>query len=481
MSIEKTQRGKKKTSRRLLLAAAMVFAVGVIVLLGMYINLCRVELTTEPITGDVYEFNADAVTMEQDGKAYVFTNNFIGDGENKLMYAWYVHKDGAGDPIYQRRYFLGNQFRFTPDDDGQPHIYEIKAWVLSPDGRHKNAYCSQTITQGLDYELTEEHKPINLIFTIDVEDDRGGVPNLIEGDLGEKGTYGVDYIMDCFEEHDMQAVFFTNVYEDINYSGEYEDYMENLVRRIDSRGHEVALHSHENPLLEGFFDKTLDNYNVDEQTEILEHGCSFIEKATGKRPITFRGGSYIANDDTFEAMRRCGIKYDSSSFYFHYNNAFSGYAAINQSYDVNGIIEFPVISIYDRAGKENKMDIDRLSWEELLTVIRQMQLKEDFPVVQIMFHSFTFLEQNPYGQQVSLIDEGNKQVYDVDIPDRESFNNLLRAISQDDSINVITFRDLEKMNYQAPSLSSDDIFYVPTEKGKNAAEVFDLSSAVTAE
>lgn len=481
MSTEKSANKKNKTLRRFLLAAAMVFAVIVIVVAGIYIRLCHVEYTAEPIKGDVYDFNADAVTMEIDGDTYVFTNNFIGDGSGRLMYAWYVHKDGAPNPIYRRRYFLGNQFRFTPEDDGTPHVYEIKAWVLSADGRIKNAYCKETITRDLDYSLTDAHKPINLIFTIDVEDCRGGVPNLIEGNLGEKGSYGIDYIMDRFEEHDMKAVFFTNVYEDVNYSGEYEDYMENLVARIDSRGHEVALHSHENPLLEGFFDKTLDNYNVDEQTEILEYGCSFIEEATGKRPITFRGGSYIANDDTFEAMRRCGIKYDSSSFYFHYNNSFSGYAAVNQSYDVGGIIEFPVISIYDCSGKENKMDIDRLSWEQLLAVIRQMQLKEDFPVVQIMFHSFTFLEQNPFGQKVSIIDEGNKQVYDVDIPDRESFDQLLDAISADESINVITFRDLEKMNYQAPSLDSDGIFYVPTEKGKTAAEGFDLSSAVTAQ
>ena len=75
----------------------------------------------------------------------------------------------------------------------------------------------------------------------------------------------------------------------------------------------------------------------------------------------------------------------------------------------------------------------------------------------------------------------HKQVYDVDIPDRESFDQLLDAISADESINVITFRDLEKMNYQAPSLDSDGIFYVPTEKGKTAAEGFDLSSAVTAQ
>jgi len=459
----------------------MVFAVMVIVVIGMYINLCHIEYTTEPISGDIYDFNADAVTMEIDGDSYIFTNNFVGDGSGRLMYAWYVHKDGAPDPIYRRRYFLGNQFRFTPDDDGQPHIYEINAWVLSADGRLKNAYCKETITRDLDYSLTEAHNPINLIFTIDVEDCRGGVPNLIEGNLGEKGSYGVDYIMDTFEKHDMKAVFFTNVYEDINYSGEYEDYMENLVADIDSRGHEVALHSHENSLLGDFYNKSIANYDVEQQTEIIEYGCSFIEKATGRRPVSYRGGAYIANDDTFEAMRRCGIKYDSSSFYFHENNAFSGYAAVNQSYDVNGVMEFPVVSIYDCSGKENKMDIDRLSWEQLIAVIRQMQLKEDFPVLQIMFHSFTFLEQNPYGQQVSIIDEGDKQVYGVDIPDRESFEHLLEAISQDDSINVITFRDLEEMNYQAPSLSSDDIFYVPTEKGEAAAEGFDISTAVTAE
>ena len=462
--------------RTLLCVLGVIVLIGALALLGIYLRLSHFELSGEAVPGDIYAFNADAVTMEQVGDSYVFTNNFVGDGETKLMYAWYVHIDGEGEPAYRRRYCLGNQFTFTPKNDGEAHIYEIKAWVLSPDGRWKNAYCHQTITVGLDCDHPaadeDELNPIYLIFTIDVEDERGDVPNLIEGDLGEKGVWGVDYIMEQFEERGMRGVFFTNVYEDINYTGEYEDYMEDLVRRIDSRGHEVALHSHENPLLAGFYDKTIDQYDLDRQTEIIEYGCSFIENATGRRPISFRGGSYIANDDTFEALSRCGIMYDSTSFYFHYNNHFSGYASINQSYSVGDIIEFPVISIYDRSGSENKMDLDRLFWQEIITIIRQMQRRDDFPVVQIMFHSFTFLEHNPYGADTPIYDEGNKQIYDVDVPDRENFETLLDVIAQDDSIQVVTFRDLAEMNYCAPALDSDAMFYVPTEKGTSASDSF---------
>ncbi len=475
---------KKMTprARALLIFFGAVVLVGMLTLLGIYLKMSHFELSGEPVYGDIYDFNSDAVTMVQEGDTYLFTNNFVGDGENKLMYAWYIHIDGEGEPAYRRRYTLGNQFSFTPPYTDGTHVYEIKAWVLAHDGRHKTAYCHQTITTGLDCEYpaqdAEELNPIYLIFTIDVEDERGSVPNLIEGDLGDKGSWGVDYIMEQFEKRGMRGVFFTNVYEDIIYTGEYENYMEELVRRIDTRGHEVALHSHENPMLTGFYDQTIDKYDVDHQTEIIEHGCSFIENATGRRPITYRGGSYIANDDTFEALRRCGMKYDSTSFYFHYNNRFSGYAAINQSYAVGDIIEFPVISIYDRSGAENKMDLDRLFWQEIIDIIRQMQRQDDFPVVQIMFHSFTFLEHNPYGDDTPIHDEGNKQIYDVDVPDYHNFETLLDVIAQDETIEVVTFRDLEEMGYTAPSLDSDAMFHVPTEKGETAAEGFvpDLSA-----
>lgn len=466
---------KKKMSKRtriVLIVLGAVALMGAVTLLGIYAGLCHFELSGEPVYGDIYDFNADAVTMVQEGNSYIFTNNFVGDGENKLMYAWYIHIDGEGEPAYRRRYTLGNQFKFTPPDDGETHIYEIKAWVLAPDGRHKTAYCYQTVTSGLDCEYPAQDEdvlnPIYLIITVDVEDERGGVPNLIEGDLGDKGIWGVDYIMEQLEKRDMHGVFFTNVYENVNYTGEYEGYMEELVRRIDSRGHEVALHSHENPLLTDFFDKTIDSYEVDRQTEIIEYGCSFIENATGRRPISYRGGSYIANDDTYEALRRCGIRFDSTSFYFHYNNRFSSYAAINQSFAVGDIIEFPVISIYDRSGKENKLDIDRLFWQEVIDIIRQMQRQEDFPAVQIMFHSFTFLEHNPYGDDTPIYDEGNKQIYDVDVPDYHNFEALLDAVAQDDTIQVVTFRELAELGYTAPDLDSDAVFCVPTEKGEAA-------------
>ena len=460
----------------------ILFASGILLCLMMLFTTCfywqctHIRLTAEPVKGDIYEFNADAISMEKDGDSYVFTNNFVGDEDSIVMYAWYVHKDCGKEPIFRREYRFGNQFRFTPDDDGT-HVYDVKAWVLADDGRWKTAYCSQSITTGLDYEQSEELNPIYLVFTIDTEDGREGEPNLIEGELEGIGNYGVNYIMDEFEKYDMSAVFFVNVYEHLNYTGENENYMTELLQRIDSRGHEVALHSHENYRLDGLFTKELATYYADGQQAIIEYGCQLIENAIGKRPVAFRGGAYIANDDTFEALRRCGIKYDSSSFYFHWNNEFSGYRAINQSFDAGGVVEFPVISLYDRGGAENKLDIDRLSWQEILAVIRQMQRQDDFPVVQIMFHSFTFLEQNAYGEQEPLIDEGDKLVYDVDIPDRENFSALLQAISEDDSINVTTFSQLEELGYTVPSLSSDSIFYVPTEAGTAAAEGFNLSEA----
>ena len=54
-----------------------------------------------------------------------------------------------------------------------------------------------------------------VIFTVDVEDNRGNEPHLIEGDLREfeiQENCGVDYIMDTFEKYKYKAVFFVNIY-----------------------------------------------------------------------------------------------------------------------------------------------------------------------------------------------------------------------------------------------------------------------------
>ena len=158
--------------------------------------------------------------------------------------------------------------------------------------------------------ISNRENKLQVIFTIDTEDKYGNIPNMIECDFGEDGNCGVDWIMDAFEAYDMRAVFFVNIYEHLRYSDEYDGYMENLLARISSRGHEVGLHSHSEETLDFYLDELTD-CTYEQQEKIISYGVDFIEEHTGKKPISFRGGGYKVNDDTFDILEKQGFLYEN--------------------------------------------------------------------------------------------------------------------------------------------------------------------------
>ena len=222
---------------------------------------------------------------------------------------------------------------------------------------------------------------LKLIFTIDTADKYGTIPNLFECDFGKDGNCGVSYIMDTFEKYDMRAVFFVNIYEHLRYTGKYDRYVENLIKEISERGHEVGLHSHRDMTL-GFYNDELPDLSFEQQQEVIRYGVEFIEKNINKKPISFRGGGYKVNDDTFKVLRENGIKYDSSYFYGNSSNTFAKYNALNlvckASDEVDGLIEFPIIRAVKRNGDLAKLDLNQMTYTEMVEVLEQMKKRDGF-------------------------------------------------------------------------------------------------------
>lgn len=313
---------------------------------------------------------------------------------------------------------------------------------------------------------------LKLIFTIDTEDAYGNVPNKIECDFGDAGACGVDYIMDTFERYDMRAVFFVNIYEHLRYSGEYDKYIENLVKEIDERGHEVGLHAHADNTL-GFYDKSLSQCSYEEQERILKYGKDFIQEILGKAPISFRGGAYGVNDDTFKILENEGFIYDSSYFYGIEGNKFDTYNSLNNICKVDqNLIEFPVIRVIRSDGVLTKLDINTLSYEELTAVIEEMKEREGFEYAQLMFHSFSFIDQVGDGGGEYYFAEGSHIAYGIDDETQIKFEKFLEYISNDESVEVITFEQLNENELVLPTEESDGIFVCNSAEASETAEKF---------
>lgn len=293
----------------------------------------------------------------------------------------------------------------------------------------------------LKFQTSIPSHPIRFAFTIDVEDKNGPIPNLIECDLDEYGNYGIDYILDSFEKYNMKATFFVNVYEENLYTGQYEHYMEQLLQKIDTNGHEVGLHGHHDRTRD-FYSKPINEYTYEEQYEIIKKGCEIIQNSIQKYPVSFRAGGFAINDNTFQALQNNGILYDSSYYYQRQENTFETYHSLNQVCKIDKLIEFPLIYAINHHGKETVLDLNNMSYEEIIEILEQMKQRKDFSQAQIILHSFSFIRQSGKHNEIPVFVEPNHSAYGPDKTMIDKFERLLQYIAKDEQIQVVPVKDL---------------------------------------
>ncbi len=343
------------------------------------------------------------------------------------------------------------------------------------DNKASTALTSGSISAGpVNTSLSD--KKLYFVITVDTEDKYENVPNLYECDFGDEGNCGVHYIMDQLEKRGMRGVFFTNIYEHQNFTGIWEGYIERLIREMSDRGHEVALHTHQDGSTLPFYQEQLFACNYEEQKQILEYGAQFIEKHTGKRPVSHRGGGYRCNDITFRVLAELGFQVDSSCFahntYSPNRNLY--YRSLNQICTIDDILEFPVIAILDRQGRTKKFDVNQLSLKELINSVEEMKRRPDFTAVQFMFHSFSFLDQRGSDELEPSFVAGRHAGYGVSRGLTTLFESFLDYLQNDPQIEVVTFDQYLSKNNPLPSFWGDGVFSVDTEEAKKAAKEFQV-------
>ncbi len=321
---------------------------------------------------------------------------------------------------------------------------------------------------------SDNQKKLYVIITCDTEDKNSSIPYLYECDFGERGNCGVHYIMDQLEKHSMRGVFFTNIYEHKNFTGNYEFYLENLIREMTQRGHEVGLHFHYHGSSLDYYNKLISSYDYSTQRKIIEYGIDFIEKNTGVRPVSARGGAYDCNEVTFKVLEDLGIKVDSSCFYAHtgVGNQFHHFRSLNQVVNINNIIEFPIVNMYNDRGKPKKFDINQLSLRELTYFINHMKERDDFNAVQFMFHSFSFIQQSASDTEEPIFISGSHKAYGIHNGLIERFEKFIDLLQKDPDIELITFNQYINMNLPLPSIFGDGIFHTDTPESISSYKEF---------
>ena len=310
-------------------------------------------------------------------------------------------------------------------------------------------------------------KKLTIFITIDTEDDYFEVPRLITGE-GLADNPGIHKILDITEKYGFLSNIFLDAYSHVNFP---PGLLQNIAKSIHNRGHAVELHSHPNFAKRLFFYKYhIYKYSLEEQIRILEYGKRLIFEWIGEYPIAHRGGAYAGNDDTLVALNQVGIPIDSTFFFQHKNNHMKEALTVNKVFSFAQTIEVPVtfvrVAKQDGSYKDTKFDIDALSYDQLVQVIK-LAKEHNLRTLTLFLHSFSFInkrtkdataEDHPQAIFRSFSRGGSLkcEILGVDNNDIVKYDQLLHYIAQDSEIEVITFREWYK-TYQSLDYGSDFI------------------------
>lgn len=146
-------------------------------------------------------------------------------------------------------------------------------------------------------------KPLYVIFTQDCEqlmdDSIHGGPE--EWSISERSVTG---FADTLEEYGLSATFFIVAQTAAAQPSLYWD--------LEKRGFELGLHIHPQDTRLGYTDY-LGGYTFEEQVDMFDTVADQWADAIGKRPTTFRGGNFSANDNTYPALVATGFTHGSVS------------------------------------------------------------------------------------------------------------------------------------------------------------------------
>jgi hypothetical protein len=213
------------------------------------------------------------------------------------------------------------------------------------------------------------------------------------------GDYALPKTLAILNTYGLKGVFFVEPLFATRFGGKY---LEIIVRLIRDAGHEIQLHLHPEwtdesiePIIENCATKRqhLNYYTLDEQTALIAHGRKMLELA-GSGPITaFRSGSFAANWDTFEALRRNALLLDSSL-----NRCYSISApdvlqenASRTAFVVQGVTTYPVTVLKDGFGKDRPAQVGACSFGEMHDALLSAQSKGLFEFV-VVSHNFEMLK-----------------------------------------------------------------------------------------
>jgi len=238
--------------------------------------------------------------------------------------------------------------------------------------------------------------PTRVLITIDTElawrhFARGAPwPEILASSYDPAGA-GVPYQLAMLRRHGLKACFFVDPMPALVYGIAP---IRAMVEPILAAGQEVQLHLHSFwwDLARGQRESArfeLTQFDADEQQALIAVARDLLVEAGAPQPTAFRSGSYAADAGTLGALRRLGLRHDSShnGAEHPWPSALPLPPALIDPAECDGVTEIPVSQIRRRDGGLRPFQICALSAQEMRAALRHASAR-DHPLVTIVGHSF---------------------------------------------------------------------------------------------
>jgi peptidoglycan/xylan/chitin deacetylase (PgdA/CDA1 family) len=209
----------------------------------------------------------------------------------------------------------------------------------------------------------------------------------------EPAGVGLGYQVDILRRHGLKACFFVDPMPALLFGLEP---VRRMVETIRGGGQEVQLHCH--PMWADA-DRRADAATVrfeltgcggeDEQLRLIEQARELLREAGGGEAIAFRAGSFAANAATLAAVRRAGLRIDSShdGSLMPWPCATGLPARAVSPVSAAGLVELPVHQLDDGGGRLRHLQLNAVSHAEMRAALRHAEA-EGNPLATIVSHSF---------------------------------------------------------------------------------------------
>lgn len=249
---------------------------------------------------------------------------------------------------------------------------------------------------------------MNVLLTIDTEvyplrrnwraeGLRGDIARDIYGET-DQGSFGLTYQIETLNAHRLKAVFMV---ESLFAEAIGIEPLRRIVSEITAGGHEVQIHAHPewlawmaHPPLPHNGRETFRQFPLEEQSRLIQLASNNLRIAGAAELLAFRAGDFAANADTLRALRRQGLRFDTSldPCWPRSLDDLPGVANAVQPFSTLGVCEVPVSYWHPRPLPRRHAELCATSKGELGAALWAAR-RAGWKVFVIVSHSFELLSK----------------------------------------------------------------------------------------